>query len=455
MIRIIDNEQEHWALLQQEENPVTRIKLAIQGIEAFSHKDNTLLKKYAEEAYSLLNEESVSNIYRFRVGMAYYTAAVRENNIVLFRRFVGIFNRVLSEEKGWDRNYAYVYNIAVLCNNIGAFLEIPTAFQHSVFYLMQASNILNVAPQSSQDVKKSHKLILSTIGDTYTELKEFNLAHQYLTVAQKTVEQENYKDAIPLIKNRLGCLFCETQQHEEALACFNYVIENSCLGILKGLALEKKAYVLMQMKRWEEAQNYLQEALDCTKKFSFIVWQIRILKLLKQIYAACHQYLLYIEADTLQQQLYAEFLPFRHELYAFWSKLEALQPADKLVLPLVAVDDFALQQSPSSENIFAKTMLNVINTHYHDVNFGVDYLAQQMGISTRTLFRKAHEALNDSPLHFIRQVRLRAAVSLLSQGQNNISSIASRVGFRSAAYFTKIFREEYGIPPSEYLAEKR
>jgi AraC-like DNA-binding protein len=59
-----------------------------------------------------------------------------------------------------------------------------------------------------------------------------------------------------------------------------------------------------------------------------------------------------------------------------------------------------------------------------------------------------------SPNEFIRKIRLKNSVKLLMTGKYNVSEAADGSGFRDMGHFRECFREEYGMPPTEYLKAK-
>ena len=58
-------------------------------------------------------------------------------------------------------------------------------------------------------------------------------------------------------------------------------------------------------------------------------------------------------------------------------------------------------------------------------------------------------------LEFIRTVRLKRAAQYLAQSDTRISEIMYSVGFNSHSYFTKCFREHFGLSPKEYAEKHR
>jgi transcriptional regulator GlxA family with amidase domain len=84
-----------------------------------------------------------------------------------------------------------------------------------------------------------------------------------------------------------------------------------------------------------------------------------------------------------------------------------------------------------------------------DENFGVEDLASSVNMSYTQLHRKLKAVTDQSAAQFIRSMRLKRAMELLSANSGTISEIAYSVGFGSPAYFTKCFQEEFGKAPSE------
>ncbi len=84
--------------------------------------------------------------------------------------------------------------------------------------------------------------------------------------------------------------------------------------------------------------------------------------------------------------------------------------------------------------------------------FGVEELANELGIHRATMLRKVKALTNQSIIELIRQYRMKRASQLLSQGIS-VTETAYRVGFNNLPYFSKCFREVYHKTPSDYITE--
>ena len=91
-----------------------------------------------------------------------------------------------------------------------------------------------------------------------------------------------------------------------------------------------------------------------------------------------------------------------------------------------------------------------INKHLSDTSFSVEMLADEISMNRRNLDRKLEALIGESPGDLTRRLRLKYASKLLTRKFGNISEIALEVGFSNPAYFSKCFREQYGLTPSEY-----
>jgi AraC-like DNA-binding protein len=98
---------------------------------------------------------------------------------------------------------------------------------------------------------------------------------------------------------------------------------------------------------------------------------------------------------------------------------------------------------------FLQKVISYIETNIERTDLSVDMLAQNMKLSRSQVYRKIKALTDFTANEFIRQIRLKKSLKLLSEGNMNISEIAYRVGFSSQSYFTRSFKEYYGKSPSE------
>lgn len=98
---------------------------------------------------------------------------------------------------------------------------------------------------------------------------------------------------------------------------------------------------------------------------------------------------------------------------------------------------------------FVQQALKIINLNLNNQSFGVMMLGKEIGLSERQLQRKIKIIFNKAPGQLISQVRLLKAKELL-QKDNNITEVAYQTGFTNPSYFSKLFKQAFGLSPSDY-----
>ncbi|MCB9282838.1 MAG: response regulator [Lewinellaceae bacterium] len=107
-------------------------------------------------------------------------------------------------------------------------------------------------------------------------------------------------------------------------------------------------------------------------------------------------------------------------------------------------------QPGGMEDYFVKKVRRIVDTHLEDDQFSVDELCREINLSHSQLHRKLFALTGYSATHFIRHIRLTKAKELLKDPALSITSIALSTGFGDVSYFGKVFRQEFGVPPSKW-----
>jgi AraC-like DNA-binding protein len=77
-------------------------------------------------------------------------------------------------------------------------------------------------------------------------------------------------------------------------------------------------------------------------------------------------------------------------------------------------------------------------------------MSKHLGMSRVHLYKRIRQVTGLTPIEFIRIMRLKRAAQLLRESQRNVSEIAYEVGFNNPKYFSKYFKDEFGVLPSVY-----
>ncbi len=103
----------------------------------------------------------------------------------------------------------------------------------------------------------------------------------------------------------------------------------------------------------------------------------------------------------------------------------------------------------SADAAFLEQVQVAVEGRMANSNFGAEWLADEVGLSPRQLRRKLKELTNLSTAGYIRSMRLQRAAQLLEEQAGNVSEVAYAVGFQDPKHFSKLFRQVFGMAPSQ------
>ena len=95
-------------------------------------------------------------------------------------------------------------------------------------------------------------------------------------------------------------------------------------------------------------------------------------------------------------------------------------------------------------------MCDVLRQRYSDIDFVIDGMANELGMSQRSLQRKVKALCDCTPVQLIAEYRLRQAVKLLHDKSKHVTDVAYEVGFGDLSHFYRLFKKEFGKNPTEY-----
>ncbi len=128
----------------------------------------------------------------------------------------------------------------------------------------------------------------------------------------------------------------------------------------------------------------------------------------------------------------------------------------KELLNLIAID-------PANRNLLcwlntlhqtSKTDLDTVMQKNFHFDLDMDEYARLSGRSLATFKRDFKKKYNDTPRNWLNSKRLQYARSLLISSELNMSEVCFECGFRNVSHFNKLFKEHFGLTPSQYKSEK-
>ena len=112
------------------------------------------------------------------------------------------------------------------------------------------------------------------------------------------------------------------------------------------------------------------------------------------------------------------------------------------------IDRLLIKNVKNSETKFLNKIITVIHENATQTNFGPIQLAEKIHFSESQLYRKLKATSGKSTAMFIRSIRLQKGRELIQTTDKTISEIAYEVGFNDPSYFSRAFKEEFGLAPS-------
>jgi AraC-like DNA-binding protein len=128
-------------------------------------------------------------------------------------------------------------------------------------------------------------------------------------------------------------------------------------------------------------------------------------------------------------------------------KTEKESPVAEQTQPAATDSDDSSESTDDSP--FISRFREVVEKRLGDSDLSVDDLAADMNLSRVQLYRKVKSITGSSPVELLRSARLKKAYQLLYTSDKSVSEVAYEVGFTAPSYFTKCFREEYGMVPGD------
>lgn len=106
--------------------------------------------------------------------------------------------------------------------------------------------------------------------------------------------------------------------------------------------------------------------------------------------------------------------------------------------------------SNEQDSLFVKRLDSIVYSRLGEQDLSVDKVAGLLHLGRTIFYKKVRGTTGYTPNEYIRVIRLRKAAELLKEGEKNVSEVAYAVGFDNPYYFSKCFKELFGMPPSQY-----
>lgn len=102
------------------------------------------------------------------------------------------------------------------------------------------------------------------------------------------------------------------------------------------------------------------------------------------------------------------------------------------------------------DEMFLKKAIELVEKNLDNSDYSVETFSNDMCMSRMNLYRKLQSITGQKPTEFIRSIRLKKAAQLLTSTELTIVEISEKVGFATPSYFSKCFKEMFGVLPTQY-----
>lgn len=102
------------------------------------------------------------------------------------------------------------------------------------------------------------------------------------------------------------------------------------------------------------------------------------------------------------------------------------------------------------DNAFMTELYSLMENELSNPELDISHMTELLKISRTKFYYKVKGLTGESPSTFFKTYKLNRAAELIKEGKYSISEIADMTGFSTHSYFSKAFKKQFGIAPSEY-----
>lgn len=269
---------------------------------------------------------------------------------------------------------------------------------------------ITISDKPKQKIEDNKNLIL--LVEDNNELRSF--LKTILTESYNIVEADDGETGIRIACEQLPDIIISDimMPHKNGIELLNELKNNESTSHIPIILLSAKSSIESKIEGMQYgADDYI------TKPFSATYLKARIQNI--------------VEQRKRLQHIYCQTL--------FPSKAEK-KSVEKENIPILS----------ASDQKFMDKLVQIITENMDNCDFSVDNMALAVDMSRSNFFRKLKSITGQSPIDFLKQMKMKRAVQLIESKEYNISEIAYMTGFNDAHYFSKCFKQAYGISPTEY-----
>lgn len=123
-----------------------------------------------------------------------------------------------------------------------------------------------------------------------------------------------------------------------------------------------------------------------------------------------------------------------------------------ITIRLLFLEDVRKSTTQKAASALPRHLLQRVLQRMHDpcADLDLQTLARETGYSRQHFLRMFHAATGYTPHRYVLQLRLKHAQELMRDRRTALIDVAANCGFSSQAHMSRIFRQAFGVTPSEY-----
>jgi AraC-like DNA-binding protein/tetratricopeptide (TPR) repeat protein len=366
------------------------------------------------------NEKDMAGTYN-SLGVLHLSARKFDEALAYINKSLDIRKKI-NDRYGISQSYS---NMAIIYTNQNKHNEALDCFEKNLPIVEEMND------------KQLLAVTLDGMGHLYTLTGDYKKAEASLLRALALAKELGFKRTIEVAYSKLTFLEETRGRHKEALAysheAYHYLDS--------AYSEESTAQIAEAETRYEtEKKNQTIELLERDKRIQKLWTTVATVSfmLLAISFFIFYFFQRYRENKNRKiLNLQIDYLTSQYQELATKSKQEALTINN--------------ESAESYDQALLKKAIAVVEANIADPLFGIEKLAEGMGMSRATLQRKVKAITRFPPSELIRNIRLRKAAVLLRGKSDSVSQISFLVGFDDPSYFAKCFKKQFGVPPSEYF----
>lgn len=383
------------------------------------------------------------------------------NKSIEYQQRALVINRKIKNKQGIARNL----------NNLGYVFELKKDTLKALEYYKQALDM-----RVEIGIKSEIVMPLNNVGSIYMALGDYTQSRAYFLQSLAMAMELGNKNMMALEYQNLGEVMYKTNQYTQAKEYLN-----QSLVIAKEIGDKKRQEGVYEVlrnlehghKNFEAAYTY-QQLLQTVRDTLYSLERSAQLAEMESRYEKEKQVqaIQLLERDARIKSLWNNILLaglvvtlvffvtlFRIQRYRENKNKEMLNlQIDLLTAQQAEMTEkykeaiLAMDEAPgeSQDQQFIRKALEVVEQYIADPQFGVEKMAEEMNMSRGNLHRRLKSVSGFVPSDFIRTVRLKRAAHLLKCQTDSVAQVGFTVGFEDQSYFSKCFKKQFGISPSEF-----